>query len=101
MQERRMSIEDAAAFLGVPSGRIAGWCPGAAAHDWTIDLRDLSDLSGRDTLDVAYGVADFENTCRPDAPTCAGCTLGNDCAWNDSNHTEPNFQVSALLIAYQ
>jgi hypothetical protein len=79
----------------------AGWCPGAAAHDWTIDLRDLGDLSGRDTLDVAYGVADFENTCRPDAPTCAGCTLGNDCAWNDSNHTEPNFQVSALLIAYQ
>lgn len=75
----------------------AGWCPGDITHDWTIDLG----APAGDTLDVTYAVDPYENTCRPDAPVCEGCALGNDCEWNDSNHTEPNYQMSALLIAYE
>lgn len=76
----------------------AGWCPGAVTHDWTIDVGAAP--AGRE-VEVAYAVSEYENTCRPDSASCSGCTLGNGCEWNDSNHTEPNFQVSALLIAVQ
>ncbi len=76
----------------------AGWCPGDITHDWTIDL---GPADGSTTLDVTYGVTPYENTCRPDAESCEGCALGNSCEWNDSNHTEPNYQMSALLIAYE
>jgi eukaryotic-like serine/threonine-protein kinase len=51
MQERRMSIEDAAAFLGVPSGRIAVWAasrqlPGQEMEGvWTFDAPTLEGWS--------------------------------------------------------
>ncbi|MFT6397472.1 MAG: hypothetical protein ACJAYU_002225 [Bradymonadia bacterium] len=73
----------------------AGWCPGAVAHDWTIDLGEV----GPGPLEVGYDVSDYENLCRPDSTNCSGCALGNGCDWNDSNHTEPNFQLSAMVIA--
>ena len=75
----------------------AGWCPGAKTYDWTIDLGAISEP----TLTVGYDVQAFENTCRPEANPCAGCTLGTGCAYNDSSHTEPNYQVSAVVIAYK
>jgi hypothetical protein len=75
----------------------AGWCPGAKTYDWTIDLGAISEP----TLTVGYDVQAFENSCRPEANPCAGCTLGTGCAYNDSNHTEPNYQVSAVVIAYK
>ena len=75
----------------------AGWCPGTESHPWVIDV----DVPDDGTLTVGYDVEAYENTCRPDAPECAGCTLGNGCEWNDSNHTEPRYEVSALLIAYE
>ena len=75
----------------------AGWCPGAKAYDWTIDLGAVSGP----TLNIGYDVQAFENTCRPEANPCAGCTLGSGCAYNDSSHTEPNYQVSAVVIAYK
>lgn len=75
----------------------AGWCPGAITHDWTIDLGDAPDGA----LDIAWSVSEYENTCRPDADPCAGCAFDNSCEWNDSNHTEPNYQISAMLIAYE
>jgi hypothetical protein len=75
----------------------AGWCPGAKTYDWTIDLGAVSGP----TLNIGYDVQAFENSCRPEANPCAGCTLGTGCAYNDSNHTEPNYQVSAVVIAYK
>lgn len=75
----------------------AGWCPGAKAYDWTIDLGAVSEPM----LTIGYDVQAFENTCRPEANPCAGCTLGSGCAYNDSSHTEPNYQVSAVVIAYK
>ena len=75
----------------------AGWCPGDITHDWQIDLGAVSDAA----LEIRYAVEDYTNTCRPDAEVCEGCALGNGCEWNDSNHTEPNYQMSAILIAYE
>ena len=72
----------------------AGWCPGAVTHDWTIEL-DV----GAGPIELAYAVDDYVNTCRPDAPVCEGCAFGQGCDWNDSNHTEPNYQLSATVIA--
>lgn len=76
----------------------AGWCPGADVYPWMIDVTaDIS--SSKATL--SYDVEAFENTCRPDASSCSGCTLGATCDYDGGAHTEPNYQFSALLIAYQ
>jgi hypothetical protein len=71
----------------------AGWCPGAMVEPW---VGEVAVAPG--PLDVSYDVASYENTCRPDATTCAGCTLGTGCEYDGGNHTEPNFQQSALLV---
>jgi hypothetical protein len=75
----------------------AGWCPGADVRAWTLDV--TPDVKGETT--IAYDVAKYENTCRPDAATCAGCSLGTDCKYDGGNHTEPVYYVSTLLIAYK
>lgn len=71
----------------------AGWCPGAMVTPW---ITDAAPAPG--ALTVRYDVAAYENTCRPDAPTCAGCTLGTGCAYDGGAHTEPGWEQSALLI---
>jgi hypothetical protein len=71
----------------------AGWCPGAMVDPW---IEDVDATAG--PLAVGYDVEAYENTCRPDATTCSGCTLGSGCDYNDSTHTEPNYQHSALLV---
>ena len=73
----------------------AGWCPGAEVLPWVVDV-DAPDP----TLSVRWDVAPYENTCRPDASTCTGCSLGTGCDFDRGNHTEPNYQVGAALIAY-
>ena len=50
---------------------------------------------------MGYDVSEYVNTCRPDSPSCEGCAFNQGCEWNDSNHTEPNYQVSAALIVYE
>jgi hypothetical protein len=77
----------------------AGWCPGADVKPWLIDV--TADVAGTSAASFAYDVQSYENTCRPDAMTCTGCTLGAACAYDGGNHTEPNYQVSSLLIAYR
>jgi hypothetical protein len=72
----------------------AGWCPGADVRPWIVDV-DMSDPK------IAYDVQTYENTCRPDATTCTGCTLGTDCKYDGGNHTEPVYYVSSVLIAYR
>lgn len=75
----------------------AGWCPGAVTHDWTFAVP----LPGDATVDVAYDVEAYENTCRPDAAVCTGCTLGTGCDYDGGNHTAPFYDLSALLIAFE
>lgn len=77
----------------------AGWCPGADVKPWTLDI--TPDVAGAASLNIAYSIEDYENTCRPDAPVCQGCTLGTGCEYDGGAHTEPNYQLSTLLIAYQ
>lgn len=77
----------------------AGWCPGADVLPWIQDV--TADVTGSSTATFAYDVQAYENTCRPDADPCAACTLGADCPYDGGAHTEPNYQISALLIAYR
>ena len=77
----------------------AGWCPGADVLPWQMDI--TSDVASQTSVSISYKVQDYENTCRPDASPCAGCTLGTGCDYDGGNHTEPNYQVSTLLIAFQ
>ena len=76
----------------------AGWCPGADVKPWQADV---TQAVGATTASVSYGIESYENTCRPTAPQCIGCTLGTGCMYDGANHTEPFFYVSSLLIAYR
>ena len=71
----------------------AGWCPGADVRPWTLDVTP----SGA----IAYDVDAYENTCRPDAAMCTGCTLGTSCAYDGGAHTEPHYTISSVLIAFR
>jgi hypothetical protein len=77
----------------------AGWCPGATVEPWTEDLQMAAKAGSQLTL--AYGVEDYVNTCRPDASTCTGCTLGTGCDYDGGAHTAPKYYVSSLLILFR
>jgi len=77
----------------------AGWCPGADVRPWILDV--TADLAGSSSAVFAYDVEAYTNTCRPDAQPCTGCTLGSACAYDGGTHTEPNYQLSTLLVAYR
>jgi hypothetical protein len=64
-------------------------------YPWTVDI------TAGGQANFAYAVEAYENTCRPDADPCLACSLGTGCAYDGGNHTEPNFQISTVLIAYQ
>ena len=83
--------------MGTYAYSRAGWCTGAVVHDWTFDVPVPVD----GTVDVSYDVEPYENTCRPDAAVCTGCTLGTGCEYDGGAHTEPFYDVSALLIAFE
>ncbi|MBK9036137.1 MAG: hypothetical protein IPL61_33660 [Myxococcales bacterium] len=74
----------------------AGWCPGAIVAPW---ITDAAPAAG--PITIRYDVAAYENTCRPDAPTCAGCALGTGCDYDGGAHTEPGWEQSAVLILYR
>lgn len=71
----------------------AGWCPGAMVTPWSADV---AGTAGART--ITYAVETYENTCRPDAATCGGCTLGTGCNYDGGSHTEPGWQQSAVLV---
>lgn len=76
----------------------AGWCPGADVKPWVVDV--TADVGGA-SASFGYDVEAFENTCRPGQSPCKGCSLGATCDYDGGAHTEPNYEVSALLIAYE
>ncbi|WP_437836102.1 peptide-N-glycosidase F-related protein [Sorangium sp. So ce1153] len=77
----------------------AGWCPGADVRPWTVDI--TADVAGTGAAKVAYDVAGYENTCRPDSTLCDGCTLGSGCTYDGATHTEPGYELSTVLIGYR
>ena len=74
----------------------AGWCPGAIVRPWSADF-----AAAPGPLAVRYELETYENTCRPDAATCAGCTLGTGCDYDGGAHTEPGWEQSAVLVLYR
>jgi hypothetical protein len=77
----------------------AGWCPGALVEPWVVDVTAVAKAGA--TVPVGYAPESYVNSCRPDAPVCGGCALGMSCAYNDGNHTAPNYVHSALLVVYK
>lgn len=75
----------------------AGWCPGDMVTPW---IEDVTEGIEDGQVTVSYGLTDYDNTCRPDAPTCMGCALGTGCEYDGGNHTAPSYQLSAVLVAY-
>jgi hypothetical protein len=77
----------------------AGWCPGASAHPWVVDVTDAVKAGEKQT--VMYEVEAYTNTCRPDSPQCTGCMQNwGNCDYNYNGHTEPYYQFSSLLLIY-
>ena len=74
----------------------AGWCPGADVIPWEVDLTP-SLVPGQSTP-ITYGLATYENTCRPGLDTCVGCNAGATC---DDGHSLPYYYLSSLVIAYE
>ena len=77
----------------------AGWCPGAYVYPWIEDISSAV-KSGED-LTIAYRVAPYVNTCRPDSENCEGCVFGTGCDYNGNSHTEPKYVLSGLLTLYK
>ena len=77
----------------------AGWCPGDMVQPWIEDITALATPGS--SSEVRYAVADYENSCRPDAPVCTGCALGTGCDYDGGNHTPPEVQVSAAAVIYE
>lgn len=73
----------------------AGWCPGATVEPWGERLR-LDE--GEPSLEVRYDMEVYENSCRPEAETCAGCSLGTGCDYDGGLHTKARVRVSALAV---
>lgn len=71
----------------------AGWCPGAMVTPWIADVAGTAGARA-----ISYDVQTYENTCRPDATTCGGCTLGTGCPYDGGAHTEPGWEQSAVLV---
>lgn len=70
----------------------AGWCPGAMVRPWTADFP-----AAPGPLAIRYDTEAYDNTCRPDAPTC-GCA---NCEYDGGAHTEPGWEQSAVMIFYE
>jgi Peptide-N-glycosidase F, C terminal/Peptide-N-glycosidase F, N terminal len=77
----------------------AGWCPGAVVAPWTEDF--ATSLAAGAAVTVGYDLVPYENTCRPDAATCTGCTLGTSCDYDGGNHTAPAYYLSSVLVLYR
>ncbi len=77
----------------------AGWCPGPAARPVDVDL--TSALGERSGQQVGYRLADYENQCRPDNPSCISGTTCRNCEYDVGAHTEPHYKISLQLLTYR
>lgn len=73
----------------------AGWCPGDKVEPWSVDV---TSVVWSENAKLSYSPEAYENSCRPDAPVCGGCSHGTTCAFDDGLHTEPRYLVSTYLI---
>ncbi|MCB9466156.1 MAG: T9SS type A sorting domain-containing protein [Candidatus Eisenbacteria bacterium] len=83
---------------GTWPGNRAGWCPGADAPAWAVDV--TSALVPGTTATVDYDVQAYTNFCCPCNPNCISGTTCADCNYNNNGHTEPNYALSGQLVYY-
>lgn len=80
----------------------AGWCPGMEVIPDDYDLTSMVTPGGWVTLD--YVLEPYYNHCSPWNPNCninQDCiSFVTSCTYNGSNHTEPNYKISAQLFFY-
>ncbi len=84
--------------IGNWSQNRAGWCPGADVLPWIEDIGGSASAGG--LLSIEYAVSPYENTCRPNAPSCEGCPLFTSCEYDDASHTPPQVRMSTLLVGW-
>lgn len=77
----------------------AGWCPGAAVRPLDVDL--TSAVGGHGGQQLEYRLADYENLCRPDNPSCSSGTTCQSCDYDGGAHTEPHYKISFQLLTYR
>jgi hypothetical protein len=77
----------------------AGWCPGAGAPPWVVDL--TGSVQPGSTVSVRYDVEPYENFCRPTNPDCVDGQTCPVCAYNGGGHTPPHYTVQASAILYR
>jgi hypothetical protein len=80
----------------------AGWCPGADVQPWQFDV--TSQVAGAPTTTISYDVEAYTNTCNGASDgggVCTGCQAGESCQYDGSDHTQPFYYVSSLLIGYR
>lgn len=75
----------------------AGWCPGDDVTPW---VQDVTPTTATRTLEVAYDLSGYTNTCHPDSMVCEGCALGTGCEFDGGNHTAPQIKMSTLAVVY-
>ena len=78
----------------------AGWCPGAGAPPWKVDITSVAPVGGG-TIPVQYDVEAYENLCRPDNPDCVSGQTCTDCNFNTTGHTNPHYTMQASAIFYR
>ncbi len=75
---------------------------GAPAPRFGPGSKTFSDaLPAGATTQVRYDVEAYENTGRPDALGCTGCSLGTGCEYDSGNHTTPVYELSAALTLFR
>lgn len=77
----------------------AGWCPGDTVDPWAVDF-GVGTAAGT-AIAIGYDVEPYENTCRPDSPSCTGCTLGTGCDYDGGAHTPPTYYLSGVLVSFR
>lgn len=78
----------------------AGWCPGVDVDAWDFDVTPQVTAGAAGTT-FTYGVDAYVNTCNAGADgggPCTGCATGESCAYDGSDHTQPFYYVSAVLV---
>ena len=79
----------------------AGWCPGDKVNAW--DIVEINNYyTPGQPLMINYDLEPYENFCRPDASCIPNqhCP-GNDCNYNNTGHTQPNYAIETQLILYR
>ncbi|MCA9752886.1 MAG: T9SS type A sorting domain-containing protein, partial [Gemmatimonadetes bacterium] len=76
----------------------AGWCPGAPAQPWIVDV--TSALVPGQVASFGYDVEPYENLCRP-SPDCVVNGQCPDCNYNSNGHTPPHYTVQADVVFYR